>query len=75
MLVVYTLIEEIFERRNFRGWDISAKILAFPVFVDVRKIVRKFVFADTVKIQVTWVFILVDHDFEEIFRGENPILY
>ena len=75
MLVVYTLIEEIFERRNFRGWDISAKILAFPVFVDVRKIVRKFVFADTVKIQVTWAFILVDHDFEEIFRGENPILY
>ena len=75
MLVVYTLIEEIFERRNFRGWDISAKILAFAVFVDVRKIVRKFVFADTVKIQVTWAFILVDHDFEEIFRGENPILY
>ena len=31
MFVAYTLIEEIFERRKFREWDIPVKIFGFAV--------------------------------------------
>ena len=35
---------------------------------------RKIIFVDTIKIQVSLAFILVDHNLAVIFRGENPIL-